>query len=624
AHGVVTWSLSTVPAGTVPDPATGPMVDVTTAPFIDGACIAPASSEGRDCTVHADCDSDPMVGDGRCFYSGYTFTCEDTLTNVAAVFGTTPDPDLTNNVAFTTTEFDKASRAGLGENCATPTDDNCDGLRNCDDPICECGLFAPALSDEPGGGEGDGGGDDGDGECVNLHGESFQPCCCDSTPCNFGGEGGSPCNANDPNFKESDPPTNAFGFGNVDAGQTITYTIHYENIGGVDATDVLIVDPLDGDLDETTLVINDGGVYDPATRLIRWNDPVLPPATPRAVSYSVAVRADAPSNTRVRNRATIIFPTALDPRTDSNFLEHVVVDPSVPKAADLAVIDCAETSPGSGEWRVMLQNAGLGFAYDVTAMIVNPPSPVQVSDGTVRFAHPDDADPDILATVMPQTRPTSMDTVAFTTQTPESPCDALVWHICHRPSFESGAPTLCEDVQHRPDRDQDAVADEKDNCPDVFNPGQADGDGDGMGDACTVLNAPPDCGAAVPSRAILWPPNHRLVNLGISGVSDPDGDATTVEIVAVTQDEPVLGDGSGTTCPDAAIDGGEVKLRAERSGRHDGRIYRVSFEARDPQGAQCSGEVRVCVPHDRSGRGCIERPEQFDSLDCAGPHAAGP
>lgn len=34
------------------------------------------------------------------------------------------------------------------------------------------------------------------------------------------------------------------------------------------------------------------------------------------------------------------------------------------------------------------------------------------------------------------------------------------------------------------DRDGDTVSDEEDNCPQDFNPSQADADGDALGDAC--------------------------------------------------------------------------------------------------------------------------------------------
>lgn len=117
-------------------------------------------------------------------------------------------------------------------------------------------------------------------------------------------------------------------------------------------------------------------------------------------------------------------------------------------------------------------------------------------------------------------------------------------------------------------------------------------------------NEPPVCDGAAASLTTLWPPNHKLVQLTVTGVTDPDGDTLDVTVTGVTQDEPLVGAGDGDTCPDASgVEVDEtVSLRAERSGRGDGRVYRVAFTADDGEGGTCSGEVTVCVPHDQ-GKG---------------------
>jgi uncharacterized repeat protein (TIGR01451 family) len=420
------------------------------------------------------------------------FSCEDTLLNIGVATTTTPETATRNNFDWATTVFDKSSRVSEPELCANGSDDDCDGRTDCSDSECFEPCTPPietAPAPEPDSGAA---GTETVNDCTNLEGIVVPPCCCDPVAGLFLNceDQGVECLAFDPNFKESDPPTNAFGYGYATAGQTITYTVHYENIGGADAHDVSVVDVLHPDLDDTTLVVRDGGVYDPLTRAILWGDPVVPPHTPRSVRFSVNVRADLAPHSRVRNVATIIFPDAAPPsRIDTNFVEHTIIDPNFPVVTDLTVVDCVETAPGSNEWTVTLTNSGFGFAYNVTATIVNPPSSVQVSDATAVFAHPDDVDPTVLATVMPLSTSISTDTVSFVTATPMSPCGALTWQICY--STGQGE-RVCTNVQAAADGDADAVADDEDNCPDVFNPEQIDSDGDQAGDACDLCPSDPD------------------------------------------------------------------------------------------------------------------------------------
>jgi hypothetical protein len=119
----------------------------------------------------------------------------------------------------------------------------------------------------------------------------------------------------------------------------------------------------------------------------------------------------------------------------------------------------------------------------------------------------------------------------------------------------------------------------------------------------TRINRPPNCSAAGPSIAKLWPPNHKFKTVTVKNVTDPDGNPVTIVISGVTQDEPVNGLGDGDTAPDARnINGKKVDVRAERSGLGDGRVYRISFTATDNQGGSCSGSVNVGVPHDQGGQ----------------------
>ena len=111
-------------------------------------------------------------------------------------------------------------------------------------------------------------------------------------------------------------------------------------------------------------------------------------------------------------------------------------------------------------------------------------------------------------------------------------------------------------------------------------------------------NDPPLASAAQPTIACLLVPNHAMSLVEITGVSDPNSNAT-ITITSVTQDEPTNGLGDGDTAIDAVIDNdGTVLLRAERAGTGDGRVYHVHFTATGYEGS-ASGVVTVSVPHNR-------------------------
>lgn len=117
-------------------------------------------------------------------------------------------------------------------------------------------------------------------------------------------------------------------------------------------------------------------------------------------------------------------------------------------------------------------------------------------------------------------------------------------------------------------------------------------------------NAPPSCDLAYPSVSSFWPPNHKMETVNIDGVlaqDDPYPDVVLI-ITGATQDEPINGLGDGDTSPDAMEFVGSprdsVRLRAERSGNGNGRVYTINFGASDGF-ESCVGSVQVTVPHSR-------------------------
>jgi hypothetical protein len=152
----------------------------------------------------------------------------------------------------------------------------------------------------------------------------------------------------------------------------------------------------------------------------------------------------------------------------------------------------------------------------------------------------------------------------------------------------------------------------------IFQLTVSDDLGGGMSDevAITILdiNDPPACELAQANPALLWPPNHQLMPVDITGVSDPNNDQVIMTVTRVTQDEPINGLGDGDTSPDAVIQENSVLVRAERAGGGTGRVYKVTFSATDAAGGRCVGSVSICVPHDRRMATCVDDGQLYDSL----------
>ncbi|HZF12163.1 MAG TPA: hypothetical protein VFE33_25530 [Thermoanaerobaculia bacterium] len=132
--------------------------------------------------------------------------------------------------------------------------------------------------------------------------------------------------------------------------------------------------------------------------------------------------------------------------------------------------------------------------------------------------------------------------------------------------------------------------------------------------ATVIAGAAPralDCAAATASPASLWPPDHRFVDIHIEGLTTSDGSPAIVKLTGITQDEALDAPRSGHSAPDA-ICSDTARLRAERSGSGDGRVYEIRFMARDGHGKRCFGSVQVGVPRNEGGT-AIDSGQRFDS-----------
>ena len=113
-----------------------------------------------------------------------------------------------------------------------------------------------------------------------------------------------------------------------------------------------------------------------------------------------------------------------------------------------------------------------------------------------------------------------------------------------------------------------------------------------------------------PLVSILWPPNHTLrpVTICANAYDNDFGGSITLDVAVDSSESPDT-NADGNTIPDFYIDsvtwdaetGGviELRLRAERQGTGDGRVYTITITATDVSGNESIATLEVLAPHDK-------------------------
>ncbi|MCB2206304.1 HYR domain-containing protein [bacterium] len=100
---------------------------------------------------------------------------------------------------------------------------------------------------------------------------------------------------------------------------------------------------------------------------------------------------------------------------------------------------------------------------------------------------------------------------------------------------------------------------------------------------------------------MLWPPNHKMKNIAADVTTTDNCPGETFVLTSILSNEPDNGLGDGDfpndiQSADFGTDDVAFKLRAERSGLGNGRIYTVTYTVTDNAGNQASAEATVTVP----------------------------
>ena len=164
-----------------------------------------------------------------------------------------------------------------------------------------------------------------DGGFLNV---VFGPQMVTPTGCSDDGVNANTPKCSDLGIRVAKDPNAIYGpLGDVLPEQIMDYRITCENEGAGDAYGVYILNELPAQLDESTLVINNGGVYVPAERQIFWYigelGPKGDPTSEAEVTYSAQLKSGLEIGTAVVNQATVYFPSVPE-ETPTNTWVNVI------------------------------------------------------------------------------------------------------------------------------------------------------------------------------------------------------------------------------------------------------------------------------------------------------------
>ena len=121
-----------------------------------------------------------------------------------------------------------------------------------------------------------------------------------------------------------------------------------------------------------------------------------------------------------------------------------------------------------------------------------------------------------------------------------------------------------------------------------------------------------DCAVAQQS---LWPPNHDLVNVGLTASAQSSTGPLPVTINVFSNEDDEENTGDGNFSPDATSP--PLRLRAEQKGSGDGRIYLIRASATTPSGIAGFGCCTAVVPQKPNAAGLSAVLTRADAAEAA-------